>query len=68
MFAKALLQTGVLLVDGEIDTHEQFTYIRLFTSAMRSGDRAFKVLMATTATNTSIDQLLCLYVLGMGFP
>ena len=59
IMAEALLRVGVLSINGSMDKNEKFAFIRLFTSVLQVEGHSFRVLVATAAANTGIDQPLC---------
>jgi superfamily II DNA or RNA helicase len=68
IFAESFVQAGVLTINGDMDKHEKFAFIRLFTSVYRIDGIRFRVLVATAAANTGIDQPLCVRVVRLGLP
>ena len=56
--AEELLDVDVLQINGDMDKNEKFSFVHLFTSAVRMKHYHPRILVATPATNTGIDQLL----------
>jgi len=65
--AEAKLKAFILQITGEMDKNEKFAFIRLFTSAAKIKGMFPRVLAATAAANTGIDQVLLAMVLRIGF-
>ena len=68
LLSKELLRTAVLHVNGDMDKHEKFAFIRLFVAAIRAGKFNPRVLVATAAANTGIDAPRLVWVLRVGIP
>ena len=68
LFADELLRVGVLQINGDMDKHEKIAFVRLFTTCIRMGGYRPRVLVATAAANTGIDQPKLVWVLRVGFP
>ena len=68
LLAKAGMKIGVLQINGAMDKHEKFSFIRLFTSAIRMSNFNPRVLVFTAAANTGIDNKRVDYVLRVGLP
>ena len=66
--ADKLLDVDVVQVNGDQDKHEKFAFTRLFTDAIKMKDYHPRVLVATAAANTGIDQVLVKWVLSVGLP
>eukprot|EP00581_Thalassiosira_minuscula_P015075 CAMPEP_0183735168 /NCGR_PEP_ID=MMETSP0737-20130205/45899_1 /TAXON_ID=385413 /ORGANISM="Thalassiosira miniscula, Strain CCMP1093" /LENGTH=283 /DNA_ID=CAMNT_0025968835 /DNA_START=560 /DNA_END=1408 /DNA_ORIENTATION=+ len=62
------MHVGVLQISGEMDKNDKNAFTRLFTSAVRIKDFSPRVLVATSAANTGIDQVLVKWVLTVGLP
>ena len=62
----AKVKAFVLQITGEMDKHEKFAFIRLFTSSAKMDGMYPRVLAATSAANTGIDQALLGMVLRIG--
>ena len=56
--AEALLDADVLQINGDMDKNKKFSFVHLFTSAVRMKHYHPRILVATTAANTGIDQVL----------
>ena len=66
---KAMTMTiDVLQINGDMDKHEKFAYIRLFTGDLRMMDFFCRILLATAAANTGIDQESLDFVIRVGLP
>ena len=68
LLSDELLSTAVLNVNGDMDKHEKFAFIRLFVAAIRKGKFNPRVLVATAAANTGIDAPQLVWVLRVGIP
>ena len=68
LLAKELVRVGVLTINGEMDKHGNFAFIRLFTSRVHLRDFNPRCLVATAAGNTGIDKPKCKMVLRLGIP
>ena len=68
LIAETKVQTTVLAINGDMDKHEKFTFVRIFTSSLAVTGFTFHVLVATAAANTGIGQPLCQHVLRVGIP
>ena len=66
--ASSLLDVDVVQITGDQDKYEKFAYTRLFTSSAAMDDYHPRVLVATAAANTGIDQVLVKWVLTVGIP
>ena len=66
--AEATINAFVLQITGEMDKNEKFAFIRLFTSAIEMHGMLPRVLAATAAANTGIDQPLLGMVFRIGLP
>ena len=66
--ADNLLNVDVVQINGDQDKHEKFAYTKLFTTSVTMKDYSPRVLMATAAANTGIDQALVKWVLTVGLP
>ena len=64
----ASMSTDVLQIHGEMDKHEKFAFTRLFTTAIKMKHFDPRVLVATAAANTGIEQALLVYVVRIGLP
>mmetsp|Transcript_13705 Transcript_13705/g.23331 ORF Transcript_13705/g.23331 Transcript_13705/m.23331 type:complete len:196 (+) Transcript_13705:212-799(+) len=62
------INVGVLQISREMDKNEKNAFTRLFTSAVRMRNFRPRVLVATSAANTGIDQVLVKWVLTVGLP
>ena len=51
-----------------MDKHEKFAFIRLYTSAVKMANLDPRLLVATAAANTGIDQVHLVHVLRVGLP
>ena len=58
----------VVQITGEMDKNEKFAFICLFTSDATMNGLMVRVLAATAAANTGIDQPLLGFVLRVGVP
>ena len=58
----------VVQINGDQDKHEKFAYTKLFTDSIKMNDYNPRVLVATAAANTGIDQVLVKWVLTVGLP
>ena len=56
LLAKELTRKGVLPINGYMGKIEKFANIRLFTCSIILRGHRFRVLVATSAANTGIDQ------------
>ena len=65
---QAKLDVDVLQINGDMDKHEKFAFIRLFTSSIKLKTFHPNVLIATPAANTGFDQTLVCWVLSVGLP
>ena len=68
LLSDELLRTAVLNVNGDMDKHEKFAFIRLFVATIRKGKFNPRVLVATAAANTGIDAPQLVWVLRVGIP
>ena len=68
LLAKAKAGVDVIQLTGEMDKHEKFAFIRLFTSSLFMRNYNPRVLVATAAANTGIDQEKVDYVIRVGLP
>ena len=68
MLSEALLREGVLGINGDIDKVEKFANTRLFTSSLVMRGHRFRVLVATPAANTGLDQPCTTLVTRYGLP
>ena len=66
--ADQLIDMDVLQINGDMDKNEKFSFVRPFTSAVTMKNYHPRMLIATPATNTGIDQVLIQYVLSVGLP
>ena len=66
--ADAKMDVDVLEVHGDMDKHEKFAFTRLFTTSIRMKHLHPRILVATAAANTGIEQALLTYVLRVGIP
>ena len=60
--ADAKMDVDVLEVHGDMDKHEKFAFTRLFTTSIRMKHLHPRILVATAAANTGIEQALLTYV------
>ena len=67
-FVDAGIDVDVLQINGDMDKHEKFAFIRLFTSSVKLARFNPNVLVATPAANTGFDQVLVCWVLTLGLP
>ena len=56
LLASELMKEGVLSINSNMDKIEKFAHIRLFTCVIVLRGHRFRVLVATSAANTGIDQ------------
>ena len=68
LLATALMSIDVLQINGDMDKVEKFFFIRLFTRAIANPLFLARVLVATAAANTGIDQEMLDFVLRVGLP
>ena len=68
LIARALMSINVLQINGDMDKVEKFFFIRLFTRAIANPLFIARVLVATAAANTGIDQEMLDFVLRVGLP
>jgi superfamily II DNA/RNA helicase len=68
LLAAELLRVGVVQINGDMDKHEKFAFIRLFCTDITIAGYNPRTLVATTAANTGIDQARLLWVLRVGIP
>ena len=69
MLGAASIRTVHLVqINGDMDKNEIFAFIRLFTTSVRLRRYYPRVLVATPAANTGIEQMLVVYVLRVGLP
>ena len=68
LLAEERLPAAVITINGDMDKHEKFAFIRLFCSRVRLGGFSPRCLVATAAANTGIDQPKCTMVLRLGLP
>ena len=67
-FIDAGIDVDVVQINGDMDKHEKFAFIRLFTSSVKLARFHPNVLVATPAANTGFDQVLVRWVLTLGLP
>ena len=67
-FPDKLLNADVVQINGDQDKHEKFAFTKLFTDSIKMKDYNPRVLVATAAANTGIDQVLVKWVLTVGLP
>ena len=58
----------VVVMNGSMDKQEKFAFIRLFTTATTMHNFNPRVIVATTATNTGINQDDLVHVSRVGLP
>ena len=68
IFTAYFLQAGVLTINRDMDKHEKFVFIRLFTSVYRIDEYIFCVLVVTAAANTGIGQPLYARIVCLSLP
>ena len=67
MLAEAVVSVDVLQITGDLDKHEKFSLIRLFTLAITLEEFHPRALFGTGATNTGINQRFLEWVSRSGF-
>ena len=68
LLANELMREGVLPINGHMDKIEKFAHVRLFTCSIVLRGHRFRVLVATSAANTGIDQPRTTLVTRYGLP
>ena len=66
--AEKAMTIDVLQINGDMDKDEKFAYIRLFTGDLKMKDYFCRILLATAAANTGIDQEFLDFVIRVGLP
>jgi len=63
-----LIDVNIIQINGDMDKNEQIAFLRLFTTAVTMKNYNPRVLVATPAANTGINQVLIEFILSVGLP